>query len=129
MLNKIMLIGNLGADPEVRYTENGNQIATFSLATSERWTDKQGQKQERTEWHSVVAWDRLADLVQKFLKKGSRVYVEGKIQTRGWETDAGEKRFKTEVQARLINFLDPRDSQSSQSDAPARNEQGDDLPF
>ena len=88
-LNKVMLIGNLGRDPEIRYTQAGSAVANFSLATTDRWTDRQGQRQERTEWHDIVAFDRLADLAQNYLKKGKSVYIEGRLQTRSWEDKEG----------------------------------------
>ena len=90
-LNKVMLIGNLGRDPEIRYTQAGSAVANFSLATTDRWTDRQGQRQERTEWHDIVAFDRLADLAQNYLKKGKSVYIEGRLQTRSWEDPQGQK--------------------------------------
>ena len=94
MLNKVMLIGRLGRDPEIRYTQSGNAVASFSIATSEYWRDKQGQRQEKTEWHDIVAWDRLADQAQSYLKKGSMVYIEGKLQTRSWDDPQGQKNIE-----------------------------------
>lgn len=109
-LNKVLLIGNLGKDPEVRYTTSGNAVASFSIATNEFWTDKQGQKQKRTEWHNVIAWDRLADLANNYLKRGSSIFVEGKLQTSSWDDpQSGQKRYKTEIVARTIEFLDRND--------------------
>lgn len=98
-LNKVMLIGNLGKDPEIRSTQAGKKIANFSLATSERWTDKQsGNKNERTEWHRVVVFnERLSEIVQKFLRKGSKVYLEGQLQTRKWVAQDGSDRYSTEI--------------------------------
>ena len=90
-LNKVMLIGNLGRDPEIRYTNAGSSVANYSIATTDRWTDRQGQKQERTEWHDIVAFDRLADLSQNYLRKGSNVFIEGRLQTRSWEDNEGQK--------------------------------------
>ncbi len=108
-LNKVMLIGRLGKDPEIRYTQSGNAVANFTIATSEVWNDQQGQRQERTEWHSIVAWNRLADLAQNYLKQGKLVYIEGRLQTRSWDDQqTGQKRYKTEVDARTIQFLDSR---------------------
>ena len=107
-LNKVMLIGNLGRDPEIRYTQAGSAVANFSLATTDRWTDRQGQRQERTEWHDIVAFDRLADLAQSYLKKGKPVYIEGRLQTRNWEDQQGQKRYRTEVVATNMQFLDSR---------------------
>ena len=91
-LNKVMLIGNLGRDPEIRYTNSGSSVANYSIATTDRWTDRQGQKQERTEWHDIVAFDRLADLSQNYLRKGSNVFIEGRLQTRSWEDNEGQKK-------------------------------------
>ena len=88
-LNKVLLIGNLGSDPETRFTPSGAQVANFSLATSESWNDKDGQRQERTEWHRIVLWRRLAEIAGQYLKKGSKVYIEGKLQTRSWGRSAG----------------------------------------
>ena len=109
-LNKVMLIGNLGKDPEIRYTQAGSAVANFSLATTDRWTDKQGNRQEKTEWHDIVAFDRLADLAQNYLNKGKSIYVEGRLQTRSWEDQQGQKRYRTEVVANVIQFLDSKTS-------------------
>ena len=123
MLNKVMLIGRLGRDPEIRYTQSGNAVASFSIATSEYWRDKQGQRQEKTEWHDIVAWDRLADQAQSYLKKGSMVYIEGKLQTRSWDDQQGQKKYRTEVVANQVRFLDSREgterSGGSVDDRPA----------
>ena len=107
-VNKVILIGNLGADPEVRYTPGGQPVANFRIATSENWVDKQGQKQERTEWHRIVAWGKLAELCGEYLAKGRQVFVEGKLQTRQWDDRDGNKRYTTEIQAREITFLGGR---------------------
>ena len=104
-LNKAIIIGNLGADVELRYTQGNQPVATFRLATSENWTDKDGQKQERTEWHRIVAFGRLAELCSKYLSKGRQVYVEGRIQTRQWQDNSGNTRYTTEINARDIVFL------------------------
>jgi single-strand DNA-binding protein len=104
-VNKVVLVGNLGADPEVRYTQQGTAVANFRIATSESWTDKQGEKQERTEWHRIVAWDKLGELVGEYLQKGRQVYVEGKIQTREWENAEGQKQWSTEIVASQVVFL------------------------
>jgi len=109
-LNKVMLIGNLGKDPEIRYTQAGSAVANFSLATTDRWTDKQGNRQEKTEWHDIVVFDRLADLAQNYLNKGKSIYVEGRLQTRSWEDQQGQKRYRTEVVANVIQFLDSKTS-------------------
>ncbi len=111
-LNKVMLIGRLGQDPEIRYTQSGSAVANATIATNDYWTDKQGEKQERTEWHSLVLWDRLADLAQSYLKKGSQVYVEGRLQTRNWEDQQGQKHYKTEVVVTTMQFLDTKSSES-----------------
>lgn len=110
-LNKVMLIGRLGKDPEIRYTQSGNAVAHFSIATSDSWNDQQGQRQERTEWHNIVAWNKLADLAQNYLKQGSQIYLEGRLQTSSWDDQqTGQKRYKTEINARTIQFLDSRPS-------------------
>src|SRR5690606_8615181 len=95
-LNKVMLIGHLGADPDVRYMPNGKPVANLRIATSEKWT-KDGEKQERTEWHSVVMFDRLGEIAGEYLRKGSQVYIEGKLQTRKWQDKDGKDRYTTEV--------------------------------
>jgi single-strand DNA-binding protein len=107
-LNKIMLIGNLGKDPEIRYTPDGSPVATFSLATSENWTDKNGNRQEHTEWHTIVAWNRLADLSKRFLNKGRQVYIEGRIRSREWNDRDGNRRRTTEVIASQMVLLGSR---------------------
>ena len=107
-LNKAMLIGNLGKDPEIRYTNAGSAVANFSIATTDRWTSKTGDKQERTEWHDIVAFDRLADLSQNYLSSGSSVYIEGRLQTKSWEDPQGQKKWRTEIVATAIQFLDSR---------------------
>lgn len=104
-VNKVILIGNLGKDPELRYTPSGQPVATFSLATSERWTDRNGQRQDRTEWHTVVAWGKLGELVNQYLSKGRSAYVEGRINTRSWDDKDGNKRYKTEIVALQVQFL------------------------
>jgi single-strand DNA-binding protein len=104
-VNKVILVGNLGKDPEVRHTPQGQTVANFNIATSESWNDKTGQKQERTEWHRIVVWGKLAELCSKYLAKGRQVYVEGKLQTRAWDDKEGQKRYTTEVIANTIQFL------------------------
>lgn len=108
MINKVILIGNLGADPEIRYTQSGTPVVNFRIATTERWKDKDGQQQEQTEWHNVVAWGRLAEICGEYLAKGSKVYVEGKLQTRKWQDQNGNDRYTTEVIAREMKMLSPR---------------------
>ncbi|MCS6809445.1 MAG: single-stranded DNA-binding protein [Bacteroidota bacterium] len=107
--NRVVLIGNVGKDPDVRYTTSGVPVATFSLATSEMWKDKDGTPQERTDWHNIVAWRKLAEIIQEIVRKGSRLLVEGKIQTRSFEKN-GEKRYVTEIVADNILLLDGRKS-------------------
>ncbi len=107
-VNKVILIGRLGADPEVRYTPSGMAVANFRIATSENWNDKQGQKQERTEWHRIVVWGKLAELCGQYLGKGRQIYVEGRLQTRQWDDRDGNKRFTTEIQANQVTFLGGR---------------------
>ncbi|MEW5799088.1 MAG: single-stranded DNA-binding protein [Bacteroidota bacterium] len=135
-LNKVMLIGNLGKDPELKYTPSGVAVATFSMATSEQWKDQDGNAQERTEWHNIVAWRKLAEIVGEYLKKGKKVYVEGKLQTRNYEKD-GVKRYITEIVADQIIMLDGAGQRSNSSasaaeeTAPATSDapKDDDLPF
>lgn len=107
-VNKVILIGHLGKDPELRYTPSGQPVANFSLATSDNWNDKQGQRQERTEWHRVVAWGKLAELCGEYLAKGRQVYVEGRLQTRDWNDRDGNKRYTTEIISTQITFLGSR---------------------
>lgn len=105
-INKVILIGNLGADPEVRFTAGGQAVANFRIATSESWTDKtSGQKQERTEWHRIVVWGKLGELCGEYLKKGRQCYVEGRLQTREWTDKEGKKNYTTEVVANTVQFL------------------------
>nr|AAB57886.1 single stranded DNA-binding protein [Shewanella sp. F1A] len=108
-VNKVILVGNLGKDPEVRYMPNGNAVANFTVATSESWKDQQGQQQERTEWHNIVMYRRLAEVAGEYLKKGSKVYIEGKLQTSKWQDQAtGQDRYKTEINANEMQMLDSR---------------------
>jgi len=108
-VNKVILIGNLGKDPEVRYMPSGGAVANVTLATSETWKDKQsGEKQERTEWHNVVFYNRLAEIAGEYLKKGSKVYVEGRLQTRKWQDKEGRDRYTTEIIASEMQMLDGR---------------------
>ncbi|PKN29816.1 MAG: single-stranded DNA-binding protein [Deltaproteobacteria bacterium HGW-Deltaproteobacteria-21] len=105
-VNKVILIGRLGRDPEVRYTASGRAVAKFSIATSEQWTDKEGgKKEERTEWHRIVAWARLGEICGEYLKKGSQVYIEGRLQTSQWEDKEGNKRYTTEIIAQTMQML------------------------
>tara|TARA_Y100001970_G_C14206745_1_gene844519 strand:+ start:1276 stop:1713 length:438 start_codon:yes stop_codon:yes gene_type:complete len=140
-INKVILVGNLGQDPEVKYTAGGAAVTTLSLATSESWKDKDtGTDQEKTEWHRVVLWRRLAEIAGEYLKKGSKVYIEGQLQTRKWEQD-GQTRYTTEVIGRDMQFLDSRGSASENSsyensnsdmvsqDLPDSGITDDDIPF
>ncbi|HJX34042.1 MAG TPA: single-stranded DNA-binding protein [Desulfatiglandales bacterium] len=104
-VNKVILVGNLGSDPEVRYTPSGRAVANFSLATTEKYTNKEGEKEERTEWHRIVAWARLGEICGEYLTKGSQVYIEGRIQTRSWEDRDGNKRYTTEIVAQAMQML------------------------
>lgn len=113
-LNKVMIIGNLGGEPEMKYTANGDAVTTFSVAANESWTGKDGDKQERTEWFSVVAWKRLAETCAQYLEKGRSVYVEGRLQTRSWEGQDGKKNYRTEVIADQVRFLGERGEPSEQ---------------
>jgi single-strand DNA-binding protein len=107
-VNKAILVGNLGRDPELRHTPNGQAVVNFTLATSENWTDKSGERQERTEWHRIVVWGRTAEMCHQYLSKGRTVYVEGRIQTREWEDKEGNKRYTTEINAQTVQFIGPR---------------------
>ena len=107
-VNKVILIGNLGKDPEMRYTQSGTAVANFSLATTDSWTGKDGNKEERTEWHNIVAWARLAEICSQYLTKGRQVYIEGRIQTRKWEDKDGNTRYTTEIVAQNMQMLGSR---------------------
>jgi single-strand DNA-binding protein len=107
-VNKVILIGNLGRDPELRYTQGGQAVANFTLATNERFSTKDGDKQERTEWHRIVAWGRTGELCAQYLSKGRSVYIEGRLQTREWEDKEGQKRKTTEIVANTVQFLGGR---------------------
>jgi len=125
-INKVILVGNLGAKPEVKYASNGNAISNLSVATSESWTDKStGQKQERTEWHRVSLFGKLAEIAGQYLDKGSKVYVEGKLQTRKWQDQNGQDRYTTEVVVSGFNgtlqMLDRRNDSSSSTPAPSKD--------
>lgn len=109
MLNKVMLIGNLGRDPEVRSTPSGQAVASFTLATTRRWRDKNGQKQEQTEWHNIVVWGKQAEIAGQYLTKGKQVYIEGRLQTRSWDDrQTGEKKYRTEIVADNFQMLGQR---------------------
>ena len=107
-INKVIIIGNVGNDPEVKRIDNGNAVANFSIATSETWKDKDsGQKQEKTEWHRIVVWGRLAEIIEQYVKKGSKLYLEGKLQTRSYEQD-GVKKYTTEIKCHEMQMLDSK---------------------
>lgn len=124
-VNKVILIGALGNDPDMKYAANGNAIANISVATNEQWKDKAtGQKQEKTEWHRVVAFGRLAEIIGEYLKKGSQVYIEGKLQTRKWQDNSGNDRYTTEIVANEMQMLGAKgDSVSSQQQPQQQNSQ------
>lgn len=137
-VNKVILIGNLGKDPEVRHLENGRAVANFSLATSETYKNKQGERVTNTEWHNVVLWTPLAEIAEKFLKKGGQVYIEGKLTTRSWDDQEGNKRYTTEVVGNNITLLGSKPdgngapSQSAAAESPVSKipeDDADDLPF
>jgi len=140
-LNKVQLIGNLGRDPEVRYTPSGVAVATFTVATNESWKDQDGNTQERTEWHNIVAWRKLAEICGEWLKKGKKVYIEGRLQTRSYDDkNTGTKRYMTEIVADNLIMLDSRGGagggESQPGPSPASQEptspgtsKDDDLPF
>lgn len=114
-INKVILVGNVGADPEVRYMPNGNAVATIPIATSDSWKDKQtGERQERTEWHRVVCFNRLGEIVGEYVRKGSKLYVEGSLRTRKWQDQQGQDRYTTEIVASDIQMLDSKSQQSQQ---------------
>ncbi|SFI10729.1 single-stranded DNA-binding protein [Modicisalibacter xianhensis] len=111
-VNKVILIGNLGQDPDVRFLPSGNPVANLRIATTDSWTDRQsGQRQERTEWHSVVLFNKLAEIAQQYVKKGSRIYIEGRLQTRKWQGQDGQDRYSTEIVANDMQMLDSRGGQ------------------
>ncbi len=137
-VNKVILVGNLGRDPEVRYTSNGTPVANFTMATTDQWRDQSGERQERTEWHRIVVWGKQAEIAGEYLRKGRQVYVEGQLQTREWTDRDGNKRYTTEVRARMFQMLgSPRDARPDSEGEPAHavaDSQGpgyedDDIPF
>ena len=117
MVNKVILVGNLGRDPEIRHTQSSQPVANFTLATSERWTSKDGERQEKTEWHRIVVWGKLAEFCGQYLSKGRQVYIEGRLQTREWEDREGNKRKTTEIVADTVQFVGPRPSSGGGGDA------------
>lgn len=118
--NKVLLIGNVGRDPEVRHLESGTSVATFTLATTERYKDKNGQYQDQTEWHNIVCWRNLADLSQNYINKGSQIFVEGKIRTRSWTDQTGQKRYTTEIIADNIRLLGKKGESQQHAAAPVQ---------
>ncbi len=135
-VNKVILVGNLGKDPEVRYLDNGVAVANFSLATTENYKNKQGERVSQTEWHNIVFWRGLAEVAEKYLKKGDSVYVEGKLRTRRWEDKDGNAKYTTEILADNMTMLGNKRSTTSEelsntndSDISNANETEDDLPF
>ncbi|MFY8171057.1 MAG: single-stranded DNA-binding protein [Sphingobacteriaceae bacterium] len=135
-VNKVILVGHLGKDPEVRHLENGVAVASFSLATTETYTNKAGEKSEQTEWHNIVLWRGLAEVAEKYLKKGKQIYVEGKIRTRSWDDKEGIKRYTTEVVGDSFTMLGKKEDGASSNpinqavSAPAATDEiGDGLPF
>ena len=139
-INKVILIGRLGQDPEVRYTPDGTAVANFTMATSQEWKDKNtGEKKEATEWHRIVAWRKLGELCGEYLSKGRQVYVEGRLQTRDWQDKDGNKRYTTEVVANEVQFLGPKESARSRDayggppppdvESSYSDSQDDDIPF
>jgi single-strand DNA-binding protein len=138
-VNKVILVGRLGKDPEVKYTQGGTAVARFSLATDEVWKDQSGEKQQKTEWHNIVAWNKLAEICGQYLAKGRLVYIEGRLQTRNWEDKDGNKRTTTEIRADNMVMLGGRPEEGRQEksvspaaslEAPADTEITDsDIPF
>lgn len=137
-INKAIIVGNVGQDPDTKYTQDGKPIVNLSIATSESWKDQQGQRQERTEWHRVVFYGKLAEIVDSYVKKGSKLYVEGSIHTRKWQDQSGQDRYTTEIKGREMQMLDSRDSapapqqapqQAPQSVPPSADEFDSDIPF
>ena len=136
-VNKVILVGNLGRDPEIRYTQQGTAVANFSLATTDRFKNRGGEMQERTEWHRIVAWDKLAEICGQYLAKGRQVYIEGRLQTREWEDKDGNKRSTTEIVAQTMQMLGRREGQggggggpsSSGPSEPMGDAPDDEIPF
>lgn len=134
-VNKVILLGNLGRDPETKYLENNRVVTTFSLATSETFTDRNGERKTDTEWHRIEMWDNLAKLAEKYLRKGSQVYIEGKIKTETWRDKEGNERSGTKIKALSMTLLGPRSTEAAPSPTPGIQESGtppandDDLPF
>ena len=137
-VNKVILIGNLGRDPEVRFTQGGTPVANFTMATTERWNDPSGEKKEKTEWHRIVVWGKQAEIAAEYLKKGRSVYIEGSLQTREWTDRDGNKRYTTEVRTQRLQFLGRPDDRGGapgggapveDAGEPAGGYAEDDIPF
>lgn len=129
-VNKVILIGNLGKDPEVRYMPSGGAVSNTSLATSETWKDKNGEKQERTEWHNIVFFEKLAEIAANYLRKGSKIYVEGKLQTKKWQDKEGNDRYTTQVVVQTMQMLDGKKRESGEPMEEEENQDFDnDIPF
>lgn len=126
-VNRVILIGNLGGDPEVRFTPAGQAVANFRIATNESWTDKSGNRQERTEWHRIVVWGKMGELCGQYLKKGRQCFVEGRLQTREWTDKEGKKNYTTEVVAQNVQFLGGRPGDDAAMSRPAGPGRGDDF--
>jgi len=128
-VNKVILVGNLGKDPEVKYLDSGVAVANFSLATTENYKNKEGERVSQTEWHNIVLWRGLAEVAEKYLKKGSSVYIEGKIKTRKWEDKEGVNRYNTEILADNMTMLGGRPISEKTSEENLITDSKDDLPF
>ncbi len=126
-VNKVIILGRLGQDPELKYTPTGAAVCNFSLATSENWTDKSGQKQERTEWHRVVVWGKLAELCNQYLTKGRQAYLEGRLQTRSWEDKNGQKRYTTEINATTVQFIGSQQSTGRTDENRPTNDSSEEM--
>ena len=122
-VNKAVILGNVGDDPSIRYMPNGKAVANFTVATSESWKDQQGQKQERTEWHRCTAYDKLAEIIGEYVKKGSKLYLEGKLQTRKWQDQQGQDRYTTEIIVSEMQMLDGKPQQQGGQQAPQGQQQ------
>lgn len=127
-VNKVILVGNLGADPETRYLPNGDQVTTLRLATTDTWKDKDGNKQEATEWHRVVLWRKLAEIASQYLKKGAQIYIEGSLKTRKWQDKDGQDRYTTEVTGDTMKMLGRKPEGGSSAPAPSRPAQSSAAP-
>ena len=129
-LNKVMVIGHLGRDPEMRYTPSGRPVTSFSVVTTRAWTSAEGERHEESEWFNVVAWGNLAEICNQYLAKGQQVYVEGRLQTRGWEDEQGKKHFRTElVASEMIVLGERRNNISAPAASDVPDEDGEDIPF